>query len=373
VNATDDAGAAIRSVHVIMTGDVDDMTVPSGGNSYDRRVCQGLAAAGWLVHEAVVPGSWPQPDAIARAELARSLAEIPDGASVLLDGLVACGVPEVVVPQACRLRLAVLVHLPLADEAGLAPAVAVDLDARERETLHAALAVVVTSPWAARRLIGHHGLVASRVHVVTPGTHPAPLAPGTDHTSRLLCVAAVTPHKGQDLLVSALAELTDLSWSCVCVGSLRRNPGYVAQVRQLIGQSALGDRVRLVGPKTGEQLAATYATADLVVLASRAETYGMVITEALARGIPVLATAAGAVPETLGHAPDGSVPGLLVPPGDPTALAGGLRRWLGEHDLRSRLKASAVHRRSMLEGWGETSRTLAGVLERLRQEPRRPN
>jgi glycosyltransferase involved in cell wall biosynthesis len=152
----------------------------------------------------------------------------------------------------------------------------------------------------------------------------------------------------------------------VCAGSLRRNPGYVAQVRQMIGQSALGDRVRLVGPKTGEQLATTYAAADLVVLASRAETYGMVVTEALARGIPVLATAAGAVPETLGHAPDGSVPGLLVPPGDTTALGGALRRWLGEHDLRSRLKTSALHRRGMLQGWGETSRTLAGVLERLR-------
>jgi glycosyltransferase involved in cell wall biosynthesis len=337
-------------MHFVLPGDVDDVTVPSGGNVYDRRVCQGLG----LVHEIAVPGIWPRPNAGARAELARSLAALPDGAVVLLDGLVACGVPEVVVPQANRLRLVVLVHLPLAVEAGA------EMDARERETLRAATAVVATSAWAARWLIDHHGLDASRVHVVTPGTDPAPLAPGTDGVSQLLCVASVTPRKGQDLLVEALATVTDESWSCVCVGPVSRDPAYVAQLRQLIKQHELSDRVRLAGPRTGEQLACSYAAADLVVLPSRAETYGMVVTEALARGIPVLATAVDGVPDTLGRDPDGGVPGILVAP---DALADGLQRWFSEPELRHRVRISAGQRRGVLASWDETARRMAVVLE----------
>jgi glycosyltransferase involved in cell wall biosynthesis len=356
----------VSSVHVVLPGDVDDVTVPSGGNVYDRRVCQGLGP----VHDVVVKGSWPRPGDAAKAELARSLAAMPGGDVVLLDGLVACGVPEVVVPQAKRLRLAILVHLPLGDETGTAPALAAELDALERTTLHAAGAVVVTSPWAARRLIEHHGLARERVHVVTPGVDAVSLAPGTDGASRLLCVASVTPRKGHDLLVEALAAVADLPWTCVCVGPLRRDPAHVARLRKSIEQHGLAERVLLAGPQTGERLAASYATADLAVLPSRAETYGMVVTEALSRGIPVLATAVDGVPETLGQDQDGGVPGILVPADDVPALVASFRRWFGEPGLADRLRGSARRRRGMLEPWEETSRRMAVVLEQLAKEPR---
>ncbi|MFE0043473.1 glycosyltransferase family 4 protein [Streptomyces albireticuli] len=359
------------TVHVVLPGDVDDAASPSGGNVYDRRVCRGLATSGWTVREYAVPGSWPCPDAAARAELARTLAALPDGSVVLLDGLVACGVPDVVVPHARRLRQAVLVHLPLADETGLAPGDAARLDARERETLRAAGAVVATSPWAGRRLTARHGLDARRVRIAAPGTDPAPLAAGDPSGSRLLCVASLTPRKGQDLLVEALADLTDLPWSCLCVGPPGRDTAYATRLRHLIEGHGIGDRVRLAGPRNGGELAAAYAAADLTVLASRAETYGMVVTEALARGVPVLATAVDGVPETLGRAPDGSTPGILVPAGDPVALASALRRWLTDPGLRRRLKASAGRRRGMLDGWGTTTRELAEALRRLRGEPGR--
>jgi len=155
----------------VLPGDVDDTTVPSGGNVYDRRMCQSLA-----VREIAVAGDWPRPDDA--GELAAALAGLEDGSVVLVDGLVACGVPEVVTPEARRLRIVVLVHLPLADETGLAPDVATDLDRRERQTLHAVSAVIATSPWAARRLIEHHGLDANRVHAVPPGVDPAPSSRG---------------------------------------------------------------------------------------------------------------------------------------------------------------------------------------------------
>lgn len=362
-------GRPSPAVTIVLPGDVDDPANPSGGNRYDRRLCQGLTAAGWAVNEVAVPGTWPRPDASARARLARALDDVPGDAPVLLDGLVACGVPDIVEPRAARLRMAVLVHLPLADETGLPPQTARELDRRERATLHAVPAVVATSPWAARRLITHHGLAPETVHVAVPGTDPSPAAAGTDGASRLLCVAAVTPRKGHDVLVDALATVADLPWSCVCAGALDRDAAHVAALRDRIGRHGLTDRIHLAGPLTGAPLEEAYAAADLMVLASRAETYGMVVTEALARGIPVVATEVGGIPDALGTTPSGERPGILVPPGDPDALATAIRRWLGDAALRRRLKAAARRRGRTLERWEATTRRVEDVLHLLRTGP----
>jgi len=352
-------------VYAVLPGDVDDPGAPSGGNTYDRQVCQGLADSGWSVRELTAAGAWPRPEAADRDTLARLLATVPDDALVLLDGLVACAVPDVVVPESRRLRLVVLVHLPLGDESGLTPEMAAQLGARERQTLRAVTAVVATSGWAARRLVQLHGLPATNVHVAPPGVEAAPLAHGTDGASWLLCVAALTPRKGQDLLVEALSMIADWSWYCVCVGALDRAPAHVDRVRRSAQAHAIADRFRLVGPRTGAALATAYAAADLAVLPSRAETYGMVVTEALARGTPVLATDVGGVSEALGRAPDGTTPGLLVPPDDPAALAAALRRWLDDASSRSRLRHAARARRLTLPGWPATVQTLTGVLTSL--------
>ncbi len=168
---------SLRTVHFVMPGGVDDPAAPSGGNAYDRRVSLDLPGFGWQVHKHAVDGEWPRPGADARAELARVLRELPDGAAVLMDGIVACGVPEIIVPEADRLSLAVLVHLPLGDETGLDAAVAAELDAKERAVLRAVSAVIGTSEWAVRRLVSHHGLAPDRVHVATPGADIAPSPP----------------------------------------------------------------------------------------------------------------------------------------------------------------------------------------------------
>jgi glycosyltransferase involved in cell wall biosynthesis len=346
----------MTSLHVVLPGDIDDPATPSGGNTYDRRVCDGLTAEGWSVREHAVPGAWPRPTGRERADLARLLAGVPDDALVLLDGLVASAVPEVLVPQSGRLRLVVLVHMPLGDTAA-------EMGGPEREALAATAAVITTSEWTRNRLLDRYGLPADRVHVATPGVDPAPPAPGSDAGAELLCVAAVTPNKGHDLLTRALATVADLPWNCVCAGALSQDPGFVDRLRRQTRAYGLAGRVRYVGPRTGAELDAAYRAADLMVLASRGETYGMVVTEAVARGIPVLATAASGLPEALGRAPDGSLPGLLVESGDPAALAGALRRWLTDTDLRHRLRRSATGRRGTLSDWAATAQTIAKILD----------
>ena len=346
------------AVHVVVPDGIDDPARPTGGNAYDRRVCAGLAAAGWSVRVHAVPGSWPRPGAASYAALADVVEQIPDGAVVLLDGLVASTAPEVLVPQASRLRLVALVHMPLGHGAG-------DDDDRAREgaVLGAAASVVTTSRWARRTLLGLYSLPGDRVHVAEPGVDAADLAPGTETAGALLSVAAVIPGKGHDVLLDALAPMSGLHWDCLCVGSLDGDPAFAEGLRRRTGGDGLAGRVHFPGPLTGADLARSYGGADLMVLPSRAETYGMVATEALARGLPVVAAEVGGVPEALGHGADGVRPGLLVPPGDPGALGAALRAWLGDAGLRRRLRQAARERRVSLSRWSTTTSVLEGVLQ----------
>jgi glycosyltransferase involved in cell wall biosynthesis len=348
-------------VHVVVPDGIDDAARPSGGNAYDRQVCRGLRSIGWSVHEHAVPGCWPQPDAASWAALAGVVERIPDDGVVLLDGLVASTAPDVLVGQASRLRLVVLVHMPLGHRPADDEADGVRM--REGAVLSAATAVVTTSAWARRRLLELYALPADRVHVAEPGVDAADLAPGTAAGGALLCVAAVTFDKGHDVLLDALATTTDLSWECVCVGSLNRDPAFVEDVRRRSQDAGLGDRVSFPGARSGAELDRSYAAADLLMLASRAETYGMVVTEALARGLPVLAADVGGLTEALGEGADGSRPGLLVPPDDPAAFGAALRAWLGDGKLRGRLRRAARERRESLSRWSATTSVLAGVLD----------
>jgi glycosyltransferase involved in cell wall biosynthesis len=350
----------VSEVHVVVPEGIDDPARPSGGNAYDRRVCRGLAALGWAVHEHAVPGAWPRAGEAGHAALAHAVRRIPDGAVVLLDGLIASTAPEALVPQARRLRQVVLVHMPLGHRPPEGEAGAVR--AREREVLAAAAAVVTISAWSRRRLAELYALPADRVHVTEPGVDAARLSPGSAAGDALLCVGAVTPAKGHDVLLDALVTVADLSWRCACVGSLDRAPAFADRVRRRAWEDELRDRVGFSGSRTGLELDHAYAAADLLVLASHAETYGMVVTEALARGLPVLATDVGGVTEALGFGQDGTRPGLLVPPGDPEALGGALRAWLGDAELRGRLRRAARERRASLRPWAATTSDVACVL-----------
>jgi len=350
----------VSAVHVVVPAGVADPCRPSGGNVYDLRVCEGLAARGWAVRQHEVAGSWPGRDESSWAALGGALDLIPDDSVVVVDGLLACALPEVVVPQARRLRLVVLVHLPL----GCVPGAVVwrEVLVRESAVLHAVAGVVATSTWTRDWLLEAYGLDPGSLCVVEPGVDGAPLACGTDAGGRLLCVGAVTETKGQDVLVEALLEIADLEWSCRFVGSLDVEPGFAERVRSRALASRVGERITFDGPRVGADLDARYAVSDLLLVPSRTETYGMVITEALSRGVPVLATEVGGVPRTLGTSSTGQRPGLLVPVGDSAAFARCLRRWLTDAVLRGALRVAARERRAGLDDWSVTTDKLARAL-----------
>jgi glycosyltransferase involved in cell wall biosynthesis len=350
----------MSSVHVVVPDSIDDPARPSGGNAYDRQICRGLAAAGWEVREHQVTGGWPWPDAAAEAALAAVVADVPSGAVLLVDGLIASSVPAVLVSAARRVPLVVLAHMalgerPVGHEMG-------DAHARELAVLRAAAAVVTTSAWVRERLLNLYDLAPARVHVAEPGVDPAELAAGSPDGAGLLCVAPVAAHKGHDVLLAALAMVRDLPWRCVCVGPVDRDPAFVARFRDRADASGIAARIQLTGARTPADVERAYATADVLVLASEVESYGMVVVEALAHGVPVIATNVGGLPEALGTTADGRRPGVLVPPADPRALAEALRRWLSDAELRHALRDTARERRGSLRRWEATAADLADVL-----------
>jgi glycosyltransferase involved in cell wall biosynthesis len=341
---------------LIVPGNPETLT---GGYVYDRRIVAGLRALGWKVAVEVLDETFPVPSANALAAARRVLAGIPNERIVLIDGLALGGMPAVVAAESVRLRLVGLIHHPLADETGLEPVQAEALRRAERQALAAMRAVIVTSAATAAALAAYD-VPADRIVVVEPGTDPAPLARGSGGPGlALLCVATFIPRKGHSVLFEALAELIHHDWTLECIGSLHRSPETVARLRELVRRLGLSERVALSGEMDGPMLARRYDRADLFVLATFHEGYGMALAEALARGLPVISTRVGAVPHTV---PEDA--GLLVPAGDRVALADALDRMLSDANLRARLAAGARHACAALPTWDVAAARMAQALER---------
>jgi glycosyltransferase involved in cell wall biosynthesis len=350
-------------LHLVVPGPLDQQT---GGYLYDARMAAGLRRRGWVVDVHNLEGRFPDADATAAASLNGVLAGLEDGSRVLVDGLALSGLPDPVLAHGGRLRILALVHHPVSDETGLAAEARAAVAGRERRALLAAAGVIVTSDFTARGL-ARFDVPAARVRVAPPGTDPAAQAVGPQpgEPPRLLSVASVVPRKGHDVLLSALARLRELPWRCVCVGSLDRAPDYARRVRAQAEESGLAGRVRFAGECSRSELDRIWAGSSIFVLASHYEGYGMVLTEALARGLPVVSTTGGAIPDTVAE----SDAALLAPPGDARALAGEIGSLLDPEEAagggsvgcgarrRAALAAAARRRALLLPDWSQAVAT----------------
>jgi glycosyltransferase involved in cell wall biosynthesis len=366
-----------------------DRDTPTGGTVYDQNLVTELRALGIAVRLHRLAGPWPETDASTQANLARALRAQP---ACLVDGILAGASPEVVAAAVeSGHAVTLVVHLPISDELGLDPARRERYAALEGQAVRAASGVVCPSHWCAAELRQRYG--RSDLGVAIPGVTPAPAAPGSQHSGgapRLLTLASLTPTKDQLTLVRAFARLTDLAWSADLVGFDVADPGYAARVRYEVAEAGLKDRIRVTGALTGSALDQRWDAADLLVLPSRVETFGLVVTEALARGIPAIVSAGTGAVEALQQGaavptdavqgtagptdamqgtagPTDAMPGTAVPPGDPTALAAVLRRWLTEPTLRRAWQQSALARRGNLPGWQRTAEAVLSYLERPQQ------
>ena len=333
-----------REVWFILPDGIDDPERVSGGNIYDRQLRQGLAARGWTLRVAPVAD---------KAAVAEAIASVASDGIVLIDGLVAGWAPDAVEAASVRIPVVIIAHMI----SSAFPEVLDGLVNSETRALRSARRVIATSEWTASELV-RLGLVAGeRVTVAQPGSREATPFSGADHRA-LLCVGAIAPHKGQDVLLAALGLLADHSWGCALVGSQRVDPDYAARITA--AASEFGDRILMPGVLHGAALDRAYQRAGLLVAPSRVESFGMAVADARSRGLPVLASAVGGIPEAI--AGGGA---LFVPPDDPLALADALGKWFTEPTLRSRLRHQAELGSMTVPRWADTVDRIDRVLEAI--------
>jgi glycosyltransferase involved in cell wall biosynthesis len=341
-----------------------DLATPTGGYAYDRRIIAELRALGWQMQVLDIGEGFPHPTAAARIAAHRSIAALEAEHPIVIDGLAFGVMAEEARVLAPGHKLVALVHHPLALESGLSAGDSGALRASECAALACARHVVATSPSTAQLLVADFAVAPQRLSIVRPGTDRVALSPSRTPgpTVALLAVGSVVPRKGYDLLVAALAKISDLAWHLTIAGDRERSQETAQLLDADIARLGLGERVRFAGAVPTPQLMGLYAAADLFVLPSRFEGYGMAYAEAMAHGLPVVGTRAGAIPDTV---PAGA--GVLVPSDDVGALAAVLRHLIGSPSERERLAAGARAVAAKFPSWQDSAALFARVLEQAAQ------
>lgn len=335
-------------------GDID---LPTGGYTYDRRVLALLPDQGIAVKHLRLPGSFPNPTDADLATAGRQLAGVAPTAALVIDGLAYGAIPAEIIRRVPAPIIA-LVHHPLCLEAGLDEVRQVELRALEMAALALACRVITTSRTTARILVADFAVSETSITVAEPGADAAPRAKGSGKPIHLVAVGAVVPRKAYDILVRALSSLKGHDWRLTIAGPIDRSDEGLARLQAAIQETGQADRITLAGPLDTEQLDRLYASADLFLMPSLYEGYGMALAEAMARGLPIVSTTGGAAAETV---PDAAA--IKVAPGDETALAAAIGRVLADRDLRARMADASWTAGQALPRWADTTRTIAGVIK----------
>jgi glycosyltransferase involved in cell wall biosynthesis len=346
------------SVTFAVPGDLD---TPTGGYGYARCVIAALRARKWQVGVIDLGGGFPRVGADQRAVARERLLVAPAGAPIVVDGLALGALPDEARDAARSHCLIGLVHHPLALETGLSPAMADAFRASEIRALAATRHVITTDHSTAATLAASYAVATARITVALPGTQRVEFAHGShDGVPQILAVGAIVPRKGYALLVTALSELRDLSWRLTIVGDRGRSPETAAELDDLIERARLRDRITCTGAVRAERLDALYRGSDLFVQPSWFEGYGMALADALAYGLPIVATQTGAARRNVG-----SKAGRLVTPGDAHALARALRSLLADARARAHCAAAARAAAQNLPSWDDTAMAFEDALRRV--------
>jgi glycosyltransferase involved in cell wall biosynthesis len=343
------------SVTFAIPGDLD---TPTGGYGYARCVIAALRARGWRIDVIDLGDGFPRVGADQRALARARLLAAPVDAPLVVDGLALGALPDEAHDAARSHCLIGLVHHPLALETGLSAAMAQGLRVSEIRALAATRHVITTDHSTAATLASSYEVPRERIAVALPGAPWVEWAHGSrDGVPQILAVGAIVPRKGYAVLVTALTDLADLPWRLTIVGDRGRSPETAAELDQLIERARLTDRISCSGAVTPERLDALYRAADVFVQPSWFEGYGMALADALAYGLPVVATQTGAALKNVG-----SNAGRLVTPGDVGALARALRALIGDPHARADCAAAARAAAKTLPSWEDTAMAFEHVL-----------
>ncbi|GAA3274210.1 glycosyltransferase family 4 protein [Paenarthrobacter aurescens] len=315
----------------------------SGGNKYNAKLAEHLTALGVTVETVTVDGDWPVGS---RADRIRFGEALDGGTTVIADGLVASGAPEEVAGAAGKgTQVWILSHMALADHPGL-----------EAKALAGATGIICPSAHAAAGLEARYGSLNAVIAI--PGADSADIAAGSE-PPHIVAVAALLPNKSQLELVETFAGMQDLEWSAALIGSENADTSYAAEVRAAVERYGLENRISVTGELTGKPLEDQWHKADLSVLLSRSESFGMVVTESLAHGVPAIVRQGTGAVEALGTKEAGAALDLAT--GEEPAKT--LRRWLTDQGLQQSWRNNALQARQDLQGWDTTAATVLKALQ----------
>ncbi|MEO0774631.1 MAG: glycosyltransferase family 4 protein [Pseudomonadota bacterium] len=332
-----------------------DITTLTGGYIYDRHLVEGLRALGWTIDVLSFGTTFPAPSVEDQADASTQLMALPADCPVIVDGL-AFGAMETRDIARVTAPIIAMVHHPLAYENGISEDEKARLLANERANLAHVAHVIVPSPHTAQMLRDHYDVPEAKITIARPGTARPTSFPAPQDPPLILSVGIQVPRKGHDVLLRALAQITDVPWQAVIVGGVH-DDAFGRMLLDLVDEHDLADRVRLTGRVTDEALSDFYAQASVFALATRYEGYGIVFDEATVHGLPIVSCRVGAVPGTV--APEAA---RLVPPDDPTSFAAALRQVLTDPGLRKDMAAAASDAAHGLASWDSTARTVQDVL-----------
>lgn len=344
----------LMRLHFAIPGDIETRT---GGYIYDRRVLALLPALGIDAVHLPLPSGFPFPTQEDIARTAQLVGAIPAQDVILADGLAWGAVPPELAASIAAPVVA-LCHHPLGLETGLSNAQSRHLLRNEQAVLASAAHVIVSSATTGETLQQEFQVEASRITVAEPGTDRRPRATGQGAPPHIIAVGSVAPRKAYDMLIAALALIKDRPWRCTIAGSLQRAPEFADRVASLIREHGLGGRVTLAGEIEDAALERLYLSADVFVSSSHYEGYGMVLAEALAHGLPIVATTGGAASATV---PDAAA--LKTPVNDAAAFSRAMATLLDNPQLRHEIAAASWKSGLALPTWEDTARRIAQAVQ----------
>jgi glycosyltransferase involved in cell wall biosynthesis len=341
---------------------VGDTGRKTGGYLYNARLISGLRERGFEVEEIVACGASPGEQRTAAPRLGSAFD--PSGYdAIVVDALARIVVyPHLDLWRASRPVVALVHELPSVANGGR------DRGRGYEEPLLRANRLVAVSGHG-REMLGNRGVETRRIHVVPPGFDGVSRGERSslrDDLVRVLCVAQWVPRKGILTLVEAWTLHERPGAVLELIGETDADPNYEVRVRAAIEASSRGSIV-VSGRVDDATLGKAYASADVFVLPSSYEGYGIVYAEALAFGLPIIACDAGPVSELVGREA-----AVLVPANHKDELCAALDLLLDDPKLRSNMSEAAGHRAAQLPRWQDTVTGFESALKAAVTARKRP-
>ena len=335
-----------------------DINLPTGGYRYDREIISAWKTSNISVELISLEGNYPFPSEANKTSAIKAVSKFPNADIAVVDGLLGGASPGFLKALSKRMPVVALIHHPLCLENGLDGTTANKLEASEREGLEFVSSIITTSDTTTQTTQALFGFDSSKIHSVLPGVDRVAKSKGSgSKTAHLLCIGSVIARKGHKDLVKALVSLKHLNWQLDCFGKTEFDPELFSEITQLIADEGLVQKIKFHGAVSDKHLEEAYQMADVFVLPSLYEGYGMVYAEAIVRGIPVIGTTAGAIPKTVPK-----TCGILVEPENIKMLTNALKQLITDKKIRHKFIQGAHEAEPNFPNWEGSAHKFAHIL-----------